>query len=280
LKKARKSKCIDIYSSPTLDYRYGRRVLGGPLYYAQLALRKAGHITTVRWALRCLEDNNPYTIFEVEDNDGYKKLKLIVSSKWSCPLPSCDAALFSPVYHDFPLHIIQLSRLYKHCILDVQGIVRIAGKSGIVDRYARITHIDAENCIVKIGIDDVTSFHDVEHLLSALRPRRAIFTADGRGFIIIDNDENIVTRVTLRAVNVESVGAGDMFNALTLSHMLDGVKLEEAAIKAAEEVAQILASTNTYSNNRFKDSQYVRNVTRLPSTSSYLNEIIRLAIDG
>lgn len=276
MRRVKRSSCIDIYSAPTLDYRHGRPALGGPLYYAQLALRSAGHKTTARWALRCPEGGSPYTVFEVEDVEGFKRLKLRSHSRWACPIPRCSAALFSPVYHDFPLHILNVSRLYKHCIIDIQGIVRVADVEGSIEHRVETANIDVGSCIVKIGADDVESIASLEQLMNILKPRKAIFTANGYGFIVYDAETDAAIQVRVRMVKAEAVGAGDMFNALILSYIMQGLAVEEAALKAAEEVAEIIARRAGVT----LEGEYIRSVKRLPCASSYLNEVIKLTINS
>jgi hypothetical protein len=127
--------------------------MGGPLYYASYALRRLERSVSVRWPFKAkLRDDN-YTIYQVSDHDGVKVLKLKAWSAWGDHVPYCDAALFSPVYHDFPTHILAAAANYKYCVLDVQGLTRYAAGDGTVYKIVQKGRVWSAygNCIIKIG---------------------------------------------------------------------------------------------------------------------------------
>ena len=274
----RSSRCIDVYASPTLDEREGKFVLGGPLYYAQFALRSAGLTVTVRWPFRVLESRSSYTIYSVADVGGVKRLLLRQWSRWSSPLPWCEAALFSPVYHDFPTHTMGLARHYKYCIVDIQGFTRHASNDGIVYRLPLPQLLwDISNCILKIGADDVRSLHDIVRVVEEHEPRRLLVTFNGRGFALIDFERNTMLVARVRRVNVEAVGAGDMFNSILLARLVEGASLEEAVLEAAELVGRILSSKLKSGTSSRNDSSIVAYVERLPCAGCYLDKLVILA---
>ncbi len=286
LKRRRSEECIDVYTAPTLDVRSGRRVLGGPLYYARRALERIEPRVSVRWPFACMgRKAAPYTMFDVQDDMGVKRLRLLSYSRWDCPIPRCSAALFSPVYHDYPLHILAYASLYRYCILDVQGLTRIAGwKGGTVTRRAGILWWQIpqnNNCIVKIGFDDLNSIHEVQQLLDLLKPKAALFTSNGHGFTLINFEQNTVMTVEVKRVNVEAVGAGDMFNSILLARLIKGDSLEASALMAAEAVAQILEGSDPRLDEvvDVRRLRYVKSVRVLPCAGCYLNEIVLLARD-
>ncbi|ABM81087.1 hypothetical protein Hbut_1255 [Hyperthermus butylicus DSM 5456] len=300
------NNCIDVYAAPTIDHAADNIERGGPAFYILFAMHGVGASIGVNLALPCsntaaseylAEPCRPTnfeayrdcaTAFSLElDPQGVKRLKALHSTFFSDALPSCNAAVFSPINWEYsPMLLAKYSAGYRVCILDVQGFTRISS-DGRIERFG---HLLAElrghipwNCIVRISVEDVgdEGLEALSYIVDVLAPIRLVVTFGEKGAIALDRAAGIAVAVEPYVSEGYSVGAGDMFTGILAYMLLRGEDLAGATIAAASAVKCLLDSREGTCIEKGVCSKNlveikVRKVKRLPCTCHNFNSIISL----